>query len=96
MARAVQEEFAKRDEIILALEMLVVDQASRLLALESVVVNMAQTGDVAVKDVEVHIGREAERFRNYLEGEGLSGFLDRANRVAGELVKGGAGEAKDA
>lgn len=91
MARAVQEEFAKRDEIILALEMLVVDQASRLLALEAVVVNMAQTGDVEMADVQDRIGQEAERFRNYLEGEGLSGFLERANRVAGELVKGGAG-----
>ena len=44
-------ELEKRDELILALEMLIVDQASRLLALEAIVVNMAGAGNVKAADV---------------------------------------------
>ncbi len=41
IARNIQAELEKRDELILALELLMVDQACRLLALEAVVVNIA-------------------------------------------------------
>lgn len=95
IARSVQEEFARRDEVILALEMLVVEQASRLLALEAVVVNMTSVGDVKPADVEARIGRDSARFRKFMEGDGLTGFVERANRVAAELVKGAVTESSE-
>ncbi|HJN60825.1 MAG TPA: hypothetical protein QF630_07260 [Alphaproteobacteria bacterium] len=48
IARNIQAELEKRDELILALELLMVDQACRLLALEAVVVNIA-VAKVAIK-----------------------------------------------
>tara|TARA_B100001142_G_C13924301_1_gene496682 strand:+ start:239 stop:526 length:288 start_codon:yes stop_codon:yes gene_type:complete len=86
IARAVQEELAKRDEIILALEMLVVDQASRLLALESIVVNMESASEVSIDNVKERISGESSRFKAYLQGDGLSGFLQRAHGVAEKLI----------
>tara|TARA_Y100001970_G_scaffold165119_1_gene201769 strand:+ start:39546 stop:39821 length:276 start_codon:yes stop_codon:yes gene_type:complete len=80
--RAIQEEFAKRDEVILALEMLLVDQASRLLALESIVLNMTNINDVSIGDVRAQINKESQRFSSYLEGEGLNGFIRRATNTA--------------
>jgi hypothetical protein len=84
--RNVREELDKRDELILALEMLAVDQACRLLALEAVVVNMAQAGAIKTTDVKARITQEAKRFHQHFEGEGLSGFVERAHRIAAELV----------
>ena len=94
--RDIQAELDKRDELILALEMLTVDQACRLLALESVVVNMAEAGKVKIDHVHERVSAESERFRQHFEGEGMSGFVERAQRLAGELVdpKGGKARAK--
>ncbi len=86
-------ELEKRDELILALEMLMVDQACRLLALEAVVVNMAATGMVKPGDVKARIAQESKRFQQHFEGESMTGFVERAQRIAKELssnAKGGA------
>lgn len=82
-----QAELEKRDELILALEMLMVDQACRLLALEAVVVNMAGSGNVKAADVKARIAQESKRFQQHFEGEGLSGFVDRAQRIAKQMSK---------
>ncbi|SVD93679.1 uncharacterized protein METZ01_LOCUS446533 [marine metagenome] len=78
-------ELEKRDELILALEMLMVDQASRLLALEAVVVNMAGIENVKVGDVKTRIAQESKRFQQHFEGEGMTGFVERAQRIAKQL-----------
>ena len=81
----IEAELEKRDELILALEMLMVDQACRLLALEAVVVNMAESGNVKAADVKARIAQESKRFQQHFEGEGLSGFVARAQRIAKQL-----------
>tara|TARA_B100000029_G_scaffold450640_1_gene474709 strand:+ start:963 stop:1283 length:321 start_codon:yes stop_codon:yes gene_type:complete len=86
ISRSVQDELAKRDEIILALEMLVVDQASRLLAFEAILCNSGKINHVSEEDLVRYIDKESGRFKNYLEGEGLVGFKDRANRVAKDFL----------
>jgi len=78
-------ELEKRDELILALEMLMVDQASRLLALEAVVVNMAGAGNVKADDVKARIAQESKRFQQHFEGESMTGFVERAQRIAMQL-----------
>lgn len=83
--RNMQAELERRDELILALELLMVDQACRLLALEAVVVNMAEAGKVKAADVKARIAQESKRFQQHFEGEGLSGFTQRAQRIAKEL-----------
>ena len=86
--RNMQEELEKRDEIILALEMLMVDQACRLLALEAVVVNMAEAKNVKAADVKSRIAQESKRFHQHFEGEGMSGFIERAQRIAKDMSGG--------
>ena len=78
-------ELEKRDELILALEMLMVDQVCRLLALEAVVVNMAEAGNVKAGDVKARIAQESKRFQQHFEGEGMTGFVERAQRIAKQL-----------
>ena len=90
--RNMQAELEKRDELILALELLMVDQACRLLALEAVVVNMAETGKVKADDVKARITQESKRFQQHFEGEGLTGFVTRAQRIAKELSDSAKGE----
>ena len=90
--RNMQEELDKRDDIILALEMLMVDQACRLLALEAVVVNMAEARNVKAADVKARIAQESKRFHQHFEGEGLSGFVERAQRIAKDLSDAPKGE----
>lgn len=80
-------ELEKRDELILALEMLMVDQACRLLALEAVVVNMAAAGKVKPGDVKTRIAQESKRFQQHFEGESMAGFVERAQRIAEQLSK---------
>lgn len=86
MSRSLQAELHKRDETMLAMEMLIVDQACRLLALESVVLHLPAAGDVPLSEVKERISREAARFQEHFEGSGLSGFIDRAQRIAEKLV----------
>ena len=81
-----REELDKRDALILALEMLTVDQACRQLALEAVVVNMAAVTKVKAAGVKAHIARQSKRFHQHFEGESLSGFTERAERIAKELT----------
>ena len=86
IAQSVQKELAKRDEIILALEMLIVDQASRLLALEAVMSNLQQVQNISFRNVNDYIEEESSRYKKYMQGEGLSGFIERANRVANDFL----------
>ena len=86
IAQSVQKELAKRDEIILALEMLVVDQASRLLALEAVMSNLQQVQNISFRNVNDYIEEESSRYKKYMQGEGLSDFIERANRVANDFL----------
>lgn len=97
--RNMQEELKKRDEIILAMEMLMVDQACRLLALEAIVVNMADARNVKLADVKARVTQESKRFHQHFEGEGMSGFIERAQRIATDLSygpKGGKASKKSA
>jgi len=85
IAQNIKGELEKRDELILALEILMVDQACRLLALEAVVVNMAGTGNVKAADVKARIAQESKRFQQHFEGESMTGFVERAERIAKQL-----------
>ena len=78
-------ELEKRDELILALEMRLVDQACRQLALEAVGVNMAEAGKVKAADVKARIAQESKRIQQHFEGEGVTGIVARAQRLALEL-----------
>ena len=87
--RNVQEELEKRDELILALELLVVDQACRLLAAEAVLRALVPPRRKPARaKIEAHIEEAAERFRQRFEGESVAGFTDRAKRIAADLVGG--------
>jgi hypothetical protein len=84
LPRDLRDELAKRDELILALEMLVVDQASRLLALEAVVAGLPAVGDVRLDAAKTRIAAGAERFRERFES--IGGFTERAQRIAEEII----------
>ena len=84
LPRSVKEELQKRDDHLLALEMLIVDQSSRLLALEAVVASMSPVGQVQVDEVKQRIAAGAERFRARFES--ISGFTERTQRIAEEWL----------
>ncbi|MSO68665.1 MAG: hypothetical protein EXQ98_00060 [Alphaproteobacteria bacterium] len=85
LSRALRQELERRDETILALEMLVVDQASRLLALEALVLETMADGAADLPAIKRRIGVTAERFRDRFEA--IEGFAERAQRIAGEMLK---------
>lgn len=82
--RALREELEKRDERILALELLLVDQASRLLAVEAVIANTHEISHVSVDAVNRTIVSEGPRFLAHFES--ISGFVERAQGLAGRLL----------
>lgn len=83
----VQRELDRRDETILALEMLTVDQACRMLALEAVLrALLPQRKKLSAEKIDAHIAAAAARFRDRFEGASVAGFTDRAKRIAAELV----------
>lgn len=84
LPRRLREELERRDELILALEMLVVDQASRLLAVEAILANVPAIDEVRLDDVKGRISAGAERFRARFES--IGGFTERAHRLAEELL----------
>lgn len=86
LSRALRQELEKRDETILALELLVVDQASRLLALESLVLEAMAGDDVDPKAVQRRVAEAALRFRANFEA--IDGFAERAQRIAREMMGG--------
>ena len=47
LPQALTKQLEQRDERILALELLLVDQASRLLAVEAILANMAEVADLS-------------------------------------------------
>jgi hypothetical protein len=81
----IKEELERRGELILALEMLTVDQACRLLALEAIVASIPAAKKVKSDDVKAHIAEQSKRYRRHFEGQSLSGFTERAERMAKEL-----------
>lgn len=83
--KSIQEELEKRGELILALEMLTVDQACRLLALEAVVANIPAARKAKAADVKAYIAEQSQRYSKHFAGQSLSGFAERAERIAGEL-----------
>jgi len=83
-SKAIQKELEKRDDLILALEMLTVDQACRLLALESVVTSMVGIKSVKPIDVRAQIKERSKRFKNHFEGKSITGFVERAQRIGEE------------
>ncbi len=85
LSRTLRQELERRDETILALEMLVVDQASRLLALEALVLETMADGAADLPAIKRRIGVAAERFRERFEA--IEGFAERAQRIAGEMLK---------
>ena len=91
LSRALRAELERRDETILALEMLVVDQASRLLALESIVLEAVKADAVDLSAVQRRVAKAAERFRERFEA--IDGFAGRAQHIAGEMI-GSTGKAR--
>jgi hypothetical protein len=87
LSRALQAELDRRDDLILALEMLSVDLAARLLALEALTVCQAAGNVEARGRMDSYIEREAERFRGHFET--IDGFIRRAQRLGGEMAAGG-------
>ena len=83
--QGLKKELEKRGELILALEMLTVDQACRLLALEAIVASIPAAKKVKAADVEAHIAEQSKRYRRHFEGESLAGFSARVERMAAEL-----------
>ena len=83
--QSIKEELERRGELILALEMLTVDQACRLLALEAIVASIPAAKKVKSADVKAHIAEQSKRYRRHFEGQSLSGFTERAERMAKEL-----------
>lgn len=84
LSRALREELERRDDMILALELLVVDQASRLLALESLVLEAMAEDEIDLLAVQARVAESAERFRASFEA--IEGFAERAQRIAGEML----------
>ncbi len=84
ISREIHTELQKRDELILALEMLAVDQASRLLAIEAIVVNLVGERSTIRHSVKEWIERESGRYRARFES--VTGFTERAQRIANELI----------
>jgi hypothetical protein len=75
----------QRDERILALELLLVDQASRLLAIEAILANMPEVAHVSPTTVDEKVGSEGKRFLTHFES--IAGFVDRARTFARQLLQ---------
>jgi hypothetical protein len=75
----------QRDERILALELLLVDQASRLLAVEAILANMTEVAHVSPTSVHERVSSEGKRFLNHFDS--ITGFVERARTVAGQLLQ---------
>lgn len=83
--RALHEQLEQRDERILALELLLVDQASRLLAVEAILANMVELADISAAAVDERIDSEGKRFLNHFES--IGGFVERARTLARQLLQ---------
>jgi hypothetical protein len=85
LPRALQSQLEQRDERILALELLLVDQASRLLAIEAMLANMADVADLPAAAIDQRINSEGKRFLTHFES--VSGFVKRAQALAAQLLQ---------
>lgn len=82
--RTPRKELEERDERILALELLLVDQASRLLAVEAILANMPHVAEISTAAVAERIEGEGKRFLTHFES--VTGFVERARIIAGQLL----------
>ena len=80
-----KKQLEQRDERILALELLLVDQASRLLAVEAILANMAEVADLPAAAIDERIGSEGQRFLTHFES--VTGFVQRARALAARLLR---------
>lgn len=85
LPRAVQKLLAERDERILALEVLLVDQTSRLLAVEAILANLPELADLSAPSIDAKIESDGKRFIAHFES--VTGFLERAKNLAGQLLQ---------
>jgi hypothetical protein len=83
--RSLREQLEQRDERILALELLLVDQASRLLAVEAILANMPELADISAAAVNDRIDSEGKRFLTHFES--VAGFIERARSLASQLLQ---------
>jgi len=84
-ARALKKQLEQRDERILALELLLVDQASRLLAVEAILANMPGVANISAAAVDERIDGEGKRFLTHFES--VAGFVERARTIARQLLQ---------
>ncbi len=80
-----QKQLEQRDERILALELLLVDQASRLLAVEAILTNMPDVAGISRAAVDERIAGEGKRFLTHFES--IMGFVERARAIARQLLQ---------
>jgi hypothetical protein len=85
LPRALQKQLEQRDERILALELLLVDQASRLLAIEAILANMTEVANLPAAAIDQRINSEGKRFLAHFES--VTGFVQRAQALAGQLLQ---------
>jgi hypothetical protein len=85
LPRATQKLLEERDERILALELLLVDQTSRLLAVEAIPANLPALAHLSATSIDAKIESEGKRFLSHFES--ITGFLERAKNLAGQLLQ---------
>jgi hypothetical protein len=85
LPRAFQKLLEERDERILALELLLVDQASRLLAVEAILSNLPALADLSAASINAKIDHDGKRFLSHFES--ITGFLERAKNLSGQLLQ---------
>jgi hypothetical protein len=85
LPQELKKQLEQRDERILALELLLVDQASRLLAIEAILANMAEVADLPAAAIDQTINSEGKRFLTHFES--VTGFVQRAQALAGRLLQ---------
>jgi hypothetical protein len=85
LPQALQKLLEQRDERVLALELLLVDQASRLLAVEAILANMPEVAELSAASVDEKIDHDGKRFLAHFES--VTGFIERTRNLAGQLLQ---------
>lgn len=85
-AQDLEAKLETQSELLMALEMLTVEQTCRMLALESIVVHLMDGKAMDIEAIKRHIADQAPRYQKNFEGSGLSGFIERAQGFAKEFV----------
>jgi hypothetical protein len=85
LPRALQKQLEERDERILALELLLVDQTSRLLAVEAILANFPELAQLSAASINATIETDGKRYLSHFET--ITGFLERAKTLSGQLLQ---------